>query len=36
MGPFGDVLSNPRKVIIVDVDESGNIVGSLQNKNELV
>jgi len=31
LGPFGNLLNLPRKVIIVDVDENGNIIGSLQN-----
>jgi len=33
LGPFGDPLKQPaRQVIIVDVDEAGNIIGSLHNK----
>jgi len=32
--PFMDVSKFPNKVIIVEVDESGNIIGSLQNTDE--
>ncbi|XP_021944562.1 adipocyte plasma membrane-associated protein [Folsomia candida] len=33
LGPFGDTKYMPSKVIIVDIEESGNILGSLQTKN---
>jgi len=36
LGPMGNLTLLPKHVIIVDVDESGNIIGSLQNTDERV
>lgn len=31
-GPIGDISAFPSNVIIVEIDENGNILGSLQNQ----